>query len=82
MHVFDSQARYDLFASLDHHTSTITSLQFNEYAIQDDVRLSGSPNFVRQVELISSSADRNLISKKIDLEKFKAYVNSTVEAAD
>ena len=80
VHIYDSQGNYEPFTSLDHHTSTITALQFNTYSTID-TRLSGSPNYNKHVELISSSADRNLVNKAVDLETFVRNANN-LEHAD
>lgn len=75
VHIYDSAGNYEPFTSLDHHTSTITALQFNEYSTMEDARLSGSPSYTRHIELISTSADKNLINKKVDLELFRGDAN-------
>ncbi len=61
--------------NLDHHASTITALQFNEFSSQETTRHSGSGEYKKNIELISSSADKNLISKKLDLDRFKIFSN-------
>ena len=59
--------------NLDHHASTITSLAFNEYSQAENSKMIGQQDYKKTVELISSSADKNLISKKLDNERFKVY---------
>ena len=55
--LYDSDTNYEVFMNLDHHSSTITSLAFN------DAEGSG-------IELISSSADKSLVSKRFDNARF------------
>ena len=68
---------------LDHHASTITSLQFNEFSstVSNKSRLS-NPSYERNIELITSSADKNLISKSLDLSRFKIFANDLLMAGD
>ena len=82
--IYDTEQNYEAFMNLDHHNSTITALQFNEYGTMDEKsrRLSGTPTYDKHVELISSSADRNLISKKLDLARFQVHANDLAMAAD
>jgi len=70
--------------SLDHHASTITSLHFNEYSTMEQSRQSGTPSYNRHVDIISSSADKNLISKNLDLNRFQMFANdlSTADGDD
>lgn len=56
--------------NLDHHASTITAVAFNQYSKASSERLSGQLDYKRHIELISSSADKNLVSKKLDLDRF------------
>ena len=71
--LYDSETDYEAFMNLDHHTSTITALQFNEYSTIKEARMSGTPNYERNIELYSSSADKNLISKSVDLARFSLH---------
>ena len=66
--IYDSARNYEAFTSLDHHVSTITSLQFNEYSA---VEASVAASYKRKIELISTSADKNLINKQLDLDLFR-----------
>ena len=81
--LYDSENNYDAFMSLDHHASTITSLHFNEYAtVEDSRRQSGNPNYVMNVDLLSSSADKNLVSKNLDLKRFQIFQNDLATAGE
>ena len=70
MLLYDSEQDYEAFMTLDHHVSTITSLQFNEYSTMDEVRVSGNPTYKKHIDLVSSSADKNLICKQLDYDRF------------
>lgn len=72
--VYDSEQNYDAFTTLDHHVSTITSLQFNEYSTMDEIH-SGNQTYKKHIELVSSSADKNLISNKLDIDRFQIFAN-------
>lgn len=61
MLLYDSENNYEVFMNLEHHASTITSLAFNE-----SEAASG-------IELISSSADKTLVSTRLDSERFDAH---------
>ena len=67
---YDSENNYEVFMSMDHHASTITSLAFNDYATHSDNTMK---EYKSTVELISSSADKSLISKRLDSERFKIF---------
>ena len=47
----------------------------------DDSRLSGAPTYSQHAELISSSADRNLINKRIDLDWLRRHANDELSLA-
>jgi len=80
--LFDSEDNYHSFMNLDHHASTITALQFNEYSSTSDARLSSNqPEYRQMIELISSSADKNLACKQLDLERFNIFSNELDTAA-
>ena len=83
VHVYDSEKDYEAFTVLDHHASTITALQFNEYstAVENKSRLS-NPSYERNIELVTSSADKNLITKNLDLGRFKIFANDLLMAGD
>ena len=83
VHLYDSEKDYEAFTVLDHHASTITSLQFNEFSstVSNKSRLS-NPSYERNIELITSSADKNLISKSLDLSRFKIFANDLLMAGD
>ena len=51
--VFDSKNNYEAVTALEHHTSTITSVQFNA---------DGD-----QISLLSGSADKTIVERKIDM---------------
>ena len=72
--VYDSEHNYDAFMTLDHHVSTITSLQFNEYSTMDEIH-SGNQTYKKHIELVSSTADKNLISNKLDIDRFQIFSN-------
>lgn len=81
--LYDSQLDYEAFMHLEHHVSTITSLQFNEYSTVEELkRSSTTPIYHRQIDLISSSADKNLICKNLDLERFQMFSNDLATAGD
>lgn len=61
--LYDSDNNYEVFMNLDYHTSTITSLAFNESEDTDGVGIS----------LISSSADKSLVSNRLDNGRFHAH---------
>ena len=77
--LYDSARNYEAFTSLDHHASTITSLQFNEYSA---VEASVAAGYKRKVELISTSADKNLINKQLDLDLFKDLGSDIAETGE
>lgn len=61
--LYDSENNYEVFMNMDHHSSTITSLVFNE---SHDSQNIGKSSSGKAIELISSSADKRLISKKLN----------------
>lgn len=73
--VYDSETQYEAFTQLDHHSSTITALHFNEYSV-DVTKSKSNAAQQRNVELITGSADRNLITKSLDLDRFDACTGS------
>ena len=50
--------------------------------IENSGQISGQPTYKRNVELYSSSADRSLISKALDLDRFKIFSNDLVTAGE
>ena len=48
----------------------------------EEGRLSGNPNYKKNIELVSSSADRNLISKALDLGRFQIFANDLMTAGE
>ena len=62
--VYDAGHDYEPFTDLGHHSSTITALHFNESLV------SKKGTRIRpQIDLISGGADRNLVMKRLDLDK-------------
>ena len=43
---------------------------------------STTPTYQQNIDLLTSSADKNLISKKLDLERFRIHSNNLEEAGD
>lgn len=66
--------------NLDHHSSTITSLAFNEFSTPNELRVSRESEYKSTIELISSSADKHLVSKRLDSERFKIFSNDLESA--
>ena len=62
--VYDAEHDYEPFTDLGHHSSTITALQFNESVISKK-----GARIRPQIDLISGGADRNLVMKRLDLDK-------------
>lgn len=56
IHVFDSEANYETVTVLEQHSSTITSVKFNQ------VNKIVKNQLQQEISLISSSADRTLIA--------------------
>lgn len=63
IHVFDSEANYETVNVLEQHSSTVTSLKFNQMhkIVKNQLQ--------QEVVLISSSADKTLVSNQLDLKR-------------
>lgn len=58
--IFDTSQDYEAVTVLEHHTSSITSLQFSQ---QGD----------KSISLLSCSADKTIVKNEIDLKKVLGY---------
>jgi WD40 repeat protein len=67
--IFDSQQSYEAVTVLDNHSSTITSVKFNEEFYTYQKNPSSMVQHMRGIHLLSCGADRALVKCSIDIEK-------------
>lgn len=63
VHVFDSESNYETVTVLEQHTSTITSVKFNQ------VHRLAKNELQQEVSIITSSADKSLTLHSVELDK-------------
>jgi WD40 repeat protein len=66
VHVFDSESNYETVTVLEQHSSTITSVKFNQ------VHRLAKNELQQEVSLITSSADKSLALHSVELDKVAA----------
>ena len=76
IHIYDNATDYSVISSQTHHSSTITALKFTD--VLEQIPNQQMP--VKQIDLISSGADRNMAMKRLDRDIMASYSASDFES--